>query len=65
KNAFELGHNADYIAQFFNKAMHIVDTIEFDEYETKLGNANYSVEVDETHIVSRRDSRGKILAGER
>lgn len=65
KIAFELGHKANYIALFINKIMKNVDTISINEYAEKLGGVNQIVEIDETHLVSRRDARGRILSGER
>lgn len=60
-----MGHKANFIALFVNKMMNNVDTIGINEYSEKLGGVNQIVEIDETHLVSRRDSRGRILTGER
>ena len=56
KIAFELGHNPGHVAKFICKALHTIDNVEFDEYENKLGNVNEVIEIDETHLVSRRDN---------
>ncbi|KAM0681160.1 hypothetical protein COBT_004130, partial [Conglomerata obtusa] len=47
------------------KALHTIDNVEFDEYENKLGNVNEVIEIDETHLVKRRDNRGRVLTNER
>ncbi|KAM0686136.1 hypothetical protein COBT_002645, partial [Conglomerata obtusa] len=62
KIAFELGHKANYIALFINKIMKNVDTISMNEYAEKLKGVNQIVEINETHLVSRRDARGRMLS---
>lgn len=63
--AHEIGHCEDYVRSFLNKSMSTIDNYDSTEIYGKIGGVEAIVEVDETHLVTRRDERGRILRGER
>ncbi|KAM0686042.1 hypothetical protein COBT_002741 [Conglomerata obtusa] len=56
-----------YASAFVNEILDKINYIDTDELYGKLGLGlnNSIVEADETHLISRRDGRGRILKGER
>ncbi|KCZ78383.1 hypothetical protein H311_00585, partial [Anncaliia algerae PRA109] len=61
----QLGIKRKYIAKFFEKILKNIDHNAYECSFPKLGGPGNIIEVDETHIVSRRDNRGRIHPGER
>ena len=62
----ELNIQRRYVSFFIKKATSVINNLDRDILYGKLGNnlVDTVVEIDETHIVSRRDGRGRILRGE-
>lgn len=54
-----------HVASFIDAAMLIFDQMSANETFGPIGGPGEIVEVDETHMVTRRDARGRILTGER
>jgi hypothetical protein len=63
----ELDLHQKTAAKFIKKTLNIFNNLNRNELYRKLGEnlPNTIVEIDETHIVSRRDGRGRILRGEK
>lgn len=61
----QLSIDEETISEFLKKVFKPIDTRPWGRNHPKLGGNNKIVEVNETHLVSRRDSRGRILTGER
>lgn len=53
------------IRKFIAKVYEKIDNINYSDVFQKSGGENIIIEVDETHVVSRRDWRGRIHPGER
>jgi hypothetical protein len=63
--ANELNISEDSIYFILNKFYDKIDSTDSKELFGRIGGNDSIVEVDETHICSRRDGRGRILRGER
>ncbi len=62
----ELNIQRRYVSFFIKKATSVINNLDRDILYGKLGNnlVDTVVGIEETHIVSRRDGRGRILRGE-
>lgn len=63
--AFEAEWNRQAAKETLDKAFAMLYDIRFSAMYEEMGNSRDEFEVDEIHVVSRRDGRGRILSGER
>jgi len=61
----ELSLDRKWVFNFISKMKLVAINFDFSNRFGKLNNADLGIEIDETHIISRRDNLGRILAGER
>lgn len=63
--AFQTEKRKQKVIDFIGKCYNTVDSIDVNNVLGMLGGEDDTIEVDETHIFSRRDGRGRIIRGER